>query len=75
MKFVQKKKFIVLVFRDVEVLLLASMLHIIMLQECLISYLRTYTTANEFVHDTPISVDNHALVVVASRKGNTAETG
>ena len=34
----------------------------------------TYTTANEFVHDTPISVDNHALVVVASRKGNTAET-
>jgi fructoselysine-6-P-deglycase FrlB-like protein len=34
----------------------------------------SYTTANEFVHDTPRCVDDHAVVVVASRRGNTAET-
>ncbi|MCH4222157.1 MAG: SIS domain-containing protein [Solobacterium sp.] len=34
----------------------------------------TYTTSNEFVHDTPKSVNEHAVVVVASRRGNTAET-
>ncbi|MFV0395665.1 MAG: SIS domain-containing protein, partial [Coprobacillaceae bacterium] len=33
-----------------------------------------YVTANEFVHDTPKTIDANSLVVIASRRGNTAET-
>jgi fructoselysine-6-P-deglycase FrlB-like protein len=33
-----------------------------------------YTTANEFVHDIPKNVGPNSIVVVASRRGNTAET-
>lgn len=33
-----------------------------------------YVTSNEFVHDTPKNVGEHCIVVVASRRGNTAET-
>lgn len=34
----------------------------------------SYVTSNEFVHDTPITIDEHSIVVCASRRGNTAET-
>lgn len=34
----------------------------------------SYTSANEFVHDTPACVGPNSIVVVASRRGNTAET-
>lgn len=33
-----------------------------------------YVTSNEFVYDTPKNVGKHSIVVVASRRGNTAET-
>lgn len=33
-----------------------------------------YATANEFVHDTPKNVGENSIVVIASRRGNTAET-
>lgn len=33
-----------------------------------------YCPANEFVHDTPKNIGVHSLVVIASRRGNTAET-
>lgn len=33
-----------------------------------------YVTSNEFVYDTPMMIDEHSIVVVASRRGNTAET-
>lgn len=34
----------------------------------------SYTSANEFVHDTPSCVGENSIVVIASRGGNTAET-
>jgi fructoselysine-6-P-deglycase FrlB-like protein len=34
----------------------------------------SYTTSNEFVHDTPKFINEHSIVVVASRGGNTPET-
>ncbi len=34
----------------------------------------SYTTSNEFVHDTPKDVNENSIVVVASRRGNTPET-
>lgn len=34
----------------------------------------SYTSANEFVHDTPACVGENSIVVISSRGGNTAET-
>lgn len=34
----------------------------------------SYTSSNEFVHDTPACIDEHSIVVISSRGGNTAET-
>jgi len=34
----------------------------------------SYTSANEFVHDTPTCVGENSIVVISSRGGNTAET-
>ena len=34
----------------------------------------SYTSANEFVHDTPACIGENSIVVIASRGGNTAET-
>lgn len=34
----------------------------------------SYITSNEFVHDMPKGIGSNAMVVVASRRGNTAET-
>lgn len=33
-----------------------------------------YGNANEFSHDTPANVDEHSIVVCASRRGNTKQT-
>lgn len=34
----------------------------------------SYTSSNEFVHDTPACVGENSIVVISSRGGNTAET-
>lgn len=34
----------------------------------------SYTSANEFVHDTPACIGENSIVVIASRGGHTAET-
>ena len=34
----------------------------------------SYTSSNEFVHDTPSCVGENSIVVISSRGGNTAET-
>lgn len=34
----------------------------------------SYTSANEFVHDTPACIGENSIVVIASRGGNTKET-
>lgn len=34
----------------------------------------SYTSSNEFVHDTPKCVNENSIVVIASRGGNTTET-
>lgn len=34
----------------------------------------SYTSSNEFVHDTPACIGENSIVVISSRGGNTAET-
>ena len=34
----------------------------------------SYTSSNEFVHDTPSCIGENSIVVISSRGGNTAET-
>lgn len=34
----------------------------------------SYTSSNEFVHDTPTCINENSIVVISSRGGNTTET-